>query len=237
MAIRMDAAADRLLRTANLLTFGGPWTVMFWARLVTDLNAQSLLFYSGSDDLLAYVALNTAVDGVTLQALTDGNPTAVTGTVLVVGTDYHITFVRGRTADLNEVYVNGVLDITHTGSAGTPNRMEFGGLTTLNLQRTDGRFSAIKRWDAILKAGEMRVQRPVRTTNLGGWYPCLDATDAATDYSGLGRNFTIGGTLTTEASPPVAWQQGRSRRVYVPDAAPAGWGPLLGMARNQLVAA
>ena len=60
--------------------------------------------------------------------------------------------------------------------------------------------------DAELLA-EMNRLRPASTTNLNLWTPMVAdvAATAYKDYSGNGRDWSAGGTITVEDGPPVGW--------------------------------
>jgi hypothetical protein len=52
------------------------------------------------------------------------------------------------------------------------------------------------------------VLRPIRTADLHLWTPMLassSASDAAKDYSGNGRDWTVNGSPTITDGPPVGW--------------------------------
>lgn len=189
---------------------------MFWVRLVSDLNAYSTFCYIGSDNYSSgYQSVGTTGDGTRLAA--DANGTEVTGSNLTTGVWYHIAIVRVSEFSLR-IYLDGTLDITNTNNFSNNSRWEFGAVGTGNNDRADIRLAHIKYWDAELTAEEvqqeMRVIRPHRSANLAGWYPLFPGSGERTrDYSGLGRNFTEGGTLTDEDGPPVSWG---APVIYVP---------------------
>lgn len=72
----------------------------------------------------------------------------------------------------------------------------------------DIRLSTAKVWDAVLTQAEIESEmnsvRPMRYTNLHLFSPLWSATDIL-DYSGNGKNWTAGGTLSTEENPPISW--------------------------------
>jgi Concanavalin A-like lectin/glucanases superfamily len=215
MAVRFDAAADRLLRTSGLIDYNAAYTVMGWVYLVSDLNAYGAIFSLNTGDVaqdLDYIGVNA--DGVSLISYVDiaATPTEVdSGYNFTVATWAHLAIVRASATSL-QVYINGVAQ----GSANTQNvagrtaatRMEFGAVGTGNIDRANARVQHVKIWSTNLSAAEIlqeyQVARPVRTDSLHLWTPLWGAADIA-DYSGNARDWTAGGTLTTEDGPPVSY--------------------------------
>jgi hypothetical protein len=233
MAVRCDAAADRLLLTSGLFDYNADYTVCFWAYLVSDLNALGRFFAintnSGGVDR---DTLGVNTDGTTFRIYTSGPSTfSATGTNLSTATWYHMALVR-TTGSQMLAYLNGVLNITCNGDSTTgrstaATRLEFGAENSVNDRRVDARFHAIKIWTAEFTqaeiANEMQVIRPVRLENLYGFWPCFPGSgERARDYSGNGRNFTESGTLTDEDPPPVAYG---ARPWFAPFVAAAGGQP------------
>lgn len=210
MAIRFDAAADRLLRTANLPAENGPFTVSFWVRFATVPGAGVYAFavYVGTD-----LEANITVAAGSLNAtwVLYGTAEASGGTV-AANTWYHALITRDTalTPDTT-LYIDGVSTLTSDGGASVPTRFEFGAAGTTNLDPFNGRVAAIKWWDVVLTGAEREAEQfnflPRRFANLQGFHPCIHAVaaDNVEDWSGLGRNFTTGGTLTVEDGPPISW--------------------------------
>jgi hypothetical protein len=212
MAIRFDASADNITRTADLLDHNALYTFMAWVYLVSDLNSNSTFFVISDGSAGNYDWLRTTTDGVTLQARVEVGAagTNSAGTALTVGQWAHLAMVRSSDTSL-QIYLNGVLDITNTrdvSARAAVGKMEVSVLGAGS--RADARFSAMKAWSTNLSqaeiASEMRVIRPVRLSNLYAWWPCFPGSgERARDYSGNGRNWAEGGTLTDEDPPPVGW--------------------------------
>ncbi|HXV42413.1 MAG TPA: LamG-like jellyroll fold domain-containing protein [Anaerolineae bacterium] len=227
MAVRFDAAADRLLRTTDLPDCNAAYTWMAWIYLVSDLNAVSNLFVFSDNSNGITEAAQTANDGVTLQINVRGpsGTGTVNGTLLNVGQWYHVAMVRETTTSV-KIYLDGVLDATSTidvSTRGAATRMEHGAKFSGNQQRSDSRQFAIKFWSTNLSLAEiqneMRTIRPHRTANLYGWWPCFPgATERLRDYSGNSRDWTEGGTLTDEDPPPLGW----GAQAYLVQVAAAG---------------
>lgn len=214
MAIRFDASADRLLRTSDLLDYNAAYTWMAWARIATDTNAYVAILTLNRGDDTAYETVGLNSDGTTLalQWYDGTNWGEPGGTNLTAGTWYHIAIVRTTTSQAY-IYLNGVQDIsfsTSIASRAAANRMEIGAKYTGNYDPLNGNIFAVKAWSAGLTIDEVNLERlairPIRTNNLYGFWPCLPgATERDNDYSGNGRDWTQGGTLTDEDPPPVSW--------------------------------
>lgn len=214
MAVRFDANSDRLLRTSDLIDYNAAYTLMGWIYLSSDLNTAVRIFNLNNNTLTDEDMLGLDVNGTTLRAraIIAGSGNFSTGSNLSVATWYHLAMVRDAAAAL-KIYLNAALDTTGTRNitGRTANtRLEIGAATGGNSNRFDGRVAYIKAWSAALTleevAQEMNVIRPVRTENLYGWWPTFPGSgERAADYSGNGRNWTEGGTLTDEDPPPVSY--------------------------------
>lgn len=212
MAVRYDAAADRLLRTSDLINYNAVYTVMGWIYLVSDLNAAgrfwSLNTNSTTNDF-DFVGVNT--DGTTLIARTAVGAATTTGSGsnLSIATWYHVALVRSAT-NMLDVYLNGTLDSNHTRSTSgrtAVTRMEAGAWTTGNANRSDARMAAMKAYSTNLTAAEIAAEMlsyaPIRTSNLYEWWPLLPGANRPNGFSANVRHWTEGGTLTDEDGPPI----------------------------------
>lgn len=213
MSVRFDAASDRLLRTTDLLDYNSPYTLMFWVYLAADQDAitvpAAMFRDTGNVD-----DIRTLADGVTIgvrsRALGVGG--TISGSALALNTWYHLAMVRESATSL-KLYVDGVLDATATQSISGRNtilRMELGAESSADIGPMNGRVAGIKAWSVGLTQPQVANERftliPRRLANPYAWWPCFPGiTDRLRDYSGNGRNWTEGGTLTDEAGPPVAW--------------------------------
>lgn len=233
MAVRFDAAADRLLRTANLPSGAGPWTISLWVRLASYGGGGSygMAFYVGADNY----ALRTAYAGRNTSewVLGSGSAEVSSGTTIALDTWYHMVVTRDEslTPD-SEMFIDGVSTLSLSGAnGGTATRFEFGAVGTTDQDNWDGRIAAIKWWDVVLTpaqiAAEMFVTLP-RFANPQGFYPTVQDTAAGLleDWSGQGRNFTAGGTLAVEDGPPISWGAPVQFGLPVIAAAAAGEAPL-----------
>lgn len=207
-SLRFDGSTDILTRTSNNPTVTS-FTMMAWVKISVDINTYTAMMIMATNPLSAYYYVGTTADGTTLEAFSNGNP-ELTGTNLAVGTWYHVAFtVSGTGAGTFLVYLNGVLDITQSGSVSVTNgAMQFGNDDISEF--FNGCIAAIKVYSAVLPVAdiqnEMQSYRPRRTLNLNTWKPNLSTADQTIDYSGNGFDMTVGGTLATEDGPPISWE-------------------------------
>lgn len=210
MSVRFDAAADRLLRTTDLLDYNSPYTWMAWVYLVSDLNTVSTFFVSGDDTVNNYDRITTTPDGVSLRlaVIVGGTLTNIDGVSLTVGIWSHLTIVRESATSI-KMYLNGTLAGTNTRAITgrtAATRMEHGAYRSANTLRSDSRVAYIKAWSAALTLLEVQAEKDVagavRTANLYGEWKTPIGSDRVADTSGNGRNWTESGTLTDEAQPP-----------------------------------
>lgn len=230
MAVRFDAAADRLLRTTDLLDYNAAYTKMAWIYLTSDLDAISVFFTQNDNSANNLDQLMTSPTGTLLQirVVVGGAATNTNGSTVSTGTWYHVALVRESVTSL-KLYFDAVLDSTNTrdvtGRAAS-SRMEHGARSSGNNNRYDGRVYAIKYWSAALTLAEIANERPYiwprRFANLYECWPCLaGATERLRGYV-KGRNWTESGTLTDEAPPSVAWGIAPQFPQLTPAAAAAG---------------
>lgn len=214
MAVRFDAAADRLLRTAEIPSLNQTWTLMFWVYLTSDLNNFSTFVNIGSSVFATqqYQFVGTDSNGTTI--INDRGGSSSTGINMSTARWYHIAILYGAAANRTDVYVDGILGPQSTQSSmGDPvgARFEFGAVSTANTDRMNGRIAFIKWWNnRILSQAEIQTEmfsiKPKFTESLAGFWPTLAGLgERSRDYSGFGRDFTEGGTLTDEQDPPVTW--------------------------------
>lgn len=213
MAVRVDASGEYIRRTANLPT-NGAFTVAGWFNIVSDRTGQWRYF----------IALENATTNATdwaLLGLRDNNEFGIdnrsgSGTFSStpsVGTWFYAALyaIGNNTSDLKGIWWNtsGVAVTTQVGGshgAFTPAVLYIG---NDSYDEWNGiKFAHVKVWDAALTQTELEQEmwsvRPQRMANLNVWSPLFVHGDV-NDYSGNGRNWTAGGTLSTEDGPPVSW--------------------------------
>jgi hypothetical protein len=215
VAVRFDAAADRLLISTDPLVRLGLYTIMGWFQIVTDLNALGVFMCLNDNDVANIDRIGLNSDGTTLRVY-DGAAGA-NGTNLAVGTWYHIALTRDA-APLDgsnlRAYLNGVLDITlaRASNGGLANtRFEIGAEFSGNSRPFNGRVAYVKAWEGIQLTAteilqEMNVAYPVRRDSLYGWWPIFPGSgERIIDLLGNVHPWTAAGTLTDEDPPPVSW--------------------------------
>lgn len=221
MSVRFDAQADRLLRTTGLPSFDANYSVCFWFYLVTALseNQYALMFSLGGASYAAaydWFGLNRSGGDtrLILACTNDGgsNYNEAAGGVVTAAAWHHAAVVRSAN-NARALYLDGVNVANLTASYSTrtgPARMELGAYGTSGggEDRFDGRVAPVLVYTAALTADEVRAQarmvRPRRLEGLHLWSPLINASDVR-DLSGNARDWTVGGTLTTEADPPITW--------------------------------
>jgi len=218
MAVIFDAAADRLLRTTDLLNYNAAYTVMAWVNPTLTSGWNWLTLFALNDDTTSnyddvFIDENGGSPTICMKVVIGGAGTSlVHGTAPVSGAWVHVAAVRTNASNFY-IYVNGVVsgegtrDITGRAAA---TRMEIGGFGSEDGDRFVGRMAIAKAWTVAKTASdilqEMRVIRPLNTTGLYGWWPCFPgATERDNDYSGNGHDWTQNGTLTDGDPPPVSW--------------------------------
>ena len=241
MSVRFDAASDRLLRTSDLPSYNSAYTFDAWVYLVgTTGNAQTILGIDtnvdGANEDSLYIA--TGGGALSLFVATASATTDINGSANVtVGAWHHVAVVRESATSL-KAYLDGTLVATNTRNVGgrstAPTRMEIGGSYTANSYRFNGRVANVRIWTVALTATQVAEQSalytPSITTGLHLWTPLPGHTDLADD-SGNGRNWTAGGTLTTEGDPPVGPPSAHDLTATgVTTGAPALGAPALGQA-------
>lgn len=214
MAVRFNAAADRLLRTSDLLNYNSTYSWSLWIYIVSTVNPGTVLSLNdNSTDNGDVLRLTGTGLTLTLRVEVGAAQTSVDGSTLSTGQWYHIVVVRESVTSLN-LYLNESLDITNTRNVtgrAAASRMEVGAETSGNSRRADMRVAYQKAWSNsfVLSevANEGQAIRPLhKLESLYGFWPCLPgATERAKDYSGNGRNWTEGGTLTDEEADRLRW--------------------------------
>ncbi len=226
MAVRFDAAADRLVRTSDVLNHNSPYTFMEWVYLTSAAAGTfPTLFCDGTDDVNDYDVDQCYVRATSMvwRAYVDlgGASTYVSSSIpATVGRWYHIALVRASATSL-ALYVNGQAPVVNTRNITgrtTATRLEIGGDTSSDLNPLDGRVAAVKIWTTALTPAEiwqeMQCADPVTRLGqiYGGYRTPPGLGNRSRDYSGRGRHWTEVGTLTDEAPP---WIDPRPRHLPI----------------------
>jgi len=202
---------------------------MCWFKISVDRGNWSAIFYRGvtsGDGELPMFGISPS------RNLHLYNGVDTSGSVLAVGTWYHVCVVRNSSTDW-KFYLNGVQDGSVTSeTAVTIGRMNIGCdgpyYTSFGI---NGVVDSVKLYSTNLSVAEIQNEiwskTPRRTLNLVSWLPCVDATLANNylDQSGNGANWTLAaGTPTIEDGSPTIWRRGPSR-IFIPAAAASSFQP------------
>ena len=196
-----DSSADYLTRTSGptATSFSACW----WAVALSwpGTGYYGGLLSQGDNVCAAFIGTD---NGFLENSLCDGGNTY--GSELTVGTWYHFGWVRSA-AGGHIGYLNGVVDYTR---ASTNSSTSWNCLSTFTTGYNTGnlKMAHLKMWDNVQLTQaeiqqEMLIARPVRISNLWGWYPFVGSN--VLDQSGNGRNWTLHGSLALEDGPPVGW--------------------------------
>lgn len=212
MAIRLDASADYLSRTANLPA-STAFTISGWFRrrgaggaaveVLSGISRADLSSY-----YLAYVA------GGTLYVEVNGAYTAagafssdVWHFVALSSNGSGAGAAKIRRADVG---ATSLATTTRAGASFVSQLMVLCGVGDPNYY---GNFAVAgaKVWDRELSdselLSEMRRLTPASWQGLNLWTPMFhnSVASAARDFSGNGRHWTANGSLTIEDGPPIGW--------------------------------
>jgi hypothetical protein len=208
MAVRFDASGDILKRTANLPATSA-FTACGWARFVSIRAGQYQYFIelaNGTSNAGSYLIIGyrsgTAFEISTGNASASFASAPTTGTWFFWALTHNNTNLVGYWAHAGSALVTQSI----TGQSFTPAQLSIGN-DTWN-EWCDIEMSDTLIYDAVLTQAELEQQMyrslPVRTANLNIWSPLPSASDIV-DYSGNGRDWTSGGTLTSASGPPLSW--------------------------------
>ena len=212
MAIRLTATSSQdIRRTANLLTGRTAYTWMAWMYPLS-VTAWGTVLYLGNATECADADVFYVSGGARINMrsyLSTAEELAVTGTTpLSASTWYHVALVRTATDLL--VYLDGAVECTGANSYldRTTAGINCCGVRNGSQFYFDGRFAAIKQWQAALNVTEIAAEigkyKPQRAGDLHLWSPCFAGDpERLKDYSANGYNWTATGTLTDEADPPA----------------------------------
>lgn len=213
MAVRFDATTDYLERT-NVPV---PVSVCGWARLSVDRNDYTVLYFAdvnavGSASGPSY-GMVTDSDGTTLKHW-NGSVFGSSSRTLTVGDWIFWAWTVAGDGTTATWYHAAIDDATLTSEGATLTgsadglRHHVGNDPFANFW--DGVVHVKALWNVVLTSTELEherwTRRPQRWSDLYLWSPMwAGASERAKDYSGNGRDWTEGGTLTDEDHPPVSW--------------------------------
>lgn len=210
MSIGLAAAGDSLSRTADLLDYNSPFTIMGYAYF-TSLADFGAVFHLGTTSNVSYDHDQTGCDNASqsfLEASVASSFNSVVVSALSTATWYRWALIRESTT-LLRLRIDG----STTGTI-TENVAGRSAITRMNIGRrfvggsTEnqfiGRIAAVKAFtvglNATEEAAEAGFAAPVRTTDIYDWWPLELHTDLRGQANG--RDWSSSGTLTTVANPP-----------------------------------
>lgn len=215
MAIIVNASGEYLRRTANLPS-DSAWTGMCWMYLNSIRSSvyQYLIeLANATSSASSYQVIGFNSSGS--FEIHQGVSSQTFGSAPSAGAWYHVYLRNNGTTLSGGFRAVGASAYTtasiSSASAFTEAALYFGNDSWDEYM--DARLAAIKVWDAHLSDAEIELEfmrlTPARTANLNIWTPgILTGTDRVKDYSGNGRDWTAGGTLTDGDGPPVPWGTG-----------------------------
>lgn len=216
MSIRVDAVGDYLERA----TISPPFSICGWCYMVNDRNDYSTIFAIDIDQQTVgagtgrSLSLQTDNDGVTL-ALWD-NTAYVGARTLTPGQWFFWAMVFSSNTSAIWYHANlGDLSLYVSPTATTSNASNqyHHLMNNAYSEWFDGRQAYIKHWSVAKTeaqlTSEMLTIRPMSLSSVYLFTPTFPGSGIRVrDYSGNGRNWTEGGTLTDEDPPPISWGAG-----------------------------
>lgn len=209
MAVRFDAAADRLSYSA--VAPPAAFTITCWAYLSVDRNAVSVIGRVWVSAPSQVATWRTAADGTSGPQYFSDTGTISNTTNFVVGEWRKIAITRTGSSGQSLVATPagptevdaGTVDTAipvgltlagrHSGSANDP---------------WNGRLAYVRIWSAVLSQSEIEAEWasaiPVRSSDLWANWPLSTATDLTDTVAGRVLTTVAGVALTTEDGPPLA---------------------------------
>lgn len=213
MAVRFDAATDRISLLTTVPDPAAGITIAGWAYVSVDTNNNAV-----------FVRLHAADGGsTTLNFATDsdglGGPgyftvggSILASTGMAVGAWRKVAVTCTGTSGTVYVATPGgatEVDAGTVSGAASPTGLTFGARAHNNGDESfNGRLAYWRLWTTVLSQAQVEAEwlstTPVVTSNLWADWPLASAADL-TDHSGNGRDLTAGSTaVTTEDGPPLA---------------------------------
>lgn len=215
MAVRFDAATDRITYTGTSPTPSSGYTATCWLYISVDRNDFStfLRLHAASG---ATTVINAACgsDGVTPEIFTAGGSSPGPQSLPVAGWARVAITVTGTTSKVYVATGSAGATMSTTGNVGSSGATAATGFTVGGRSAVDGsewydgRIAYLRMWTTVLTQSEIEAEwaaaTPVRTSLLWADYPLLLASNLL-DQSGNGRHLSAGSTaVSTEGDPPVS---------------------------------
>lgn len=215
MAVRFDAAGDRVTWTGTAPTPSSGLTITLWAYISVDRNDWSTMIrLHASGGATTTTNLATDSGGVLPCNFTAGGSSPGPQALPVGDWGRVALTVTGTTSTVYVALGAAGATQSQAGTVGSnaavsPNSgYTLGGRSSGDSSEWyNGRLAHVRLWNTVLTQTEIEAEwasaTPVRTANLFADYRLADATDLA-DHSGNGRTLSAGSSaVTTEDGPPI----------------------------------
>lgn len=214
MAVSMQSTGDYLAKASGAWNYNAGYTAMMWAYPTSFPHLDALLAVNpagGLPDNSDSLQVQATTGEIFCTCGVGGSYTNSGGTTISVNTWANVAMRRNSTTSLGAV-INGVA-ASSPASGNVTSRSAAADLTVgappwITSRFFNGRLAALKIWTAALTdaeiLAEMRTVRPLRFTNLWGWWP-LFTPSLGKDLTGNGRDLTAAGTPISGDGPPVSW--------------------------------
>lgn len=224
MALQLNAATKWLQRTTDLINYNSAYAIMGWVRwgALTTFDTLWCLSDGTTNNRDILMLDTTSGNRLAVRVNAGGAQTTVTGTTtLSTGVWYHVALVR-ESATSVRVYLNGVSEGQNTRDVST--RAAISDMR-VNLDQAGANSSqidlaAMKAFTVSFSASEVVAERPffrpMRIGSLYEYWPML-SNNRQRGYA-RGRDWTINGTVSDVAPPPIGWGGDIILMQYVPPA-------------------
>lgn len=189
MAVRFDAAADRLTHNGAYPQTSAGWTYTAWVRIDVDRNDYSTwLRTSASASTVATMGTNS--DGLQGANYFTASGSATTSTLFTVGVWVPVAGTRSASSgDLFTYYqptlgttISGTVDLATSDITDTPDQICIGGRGSADANEwLNGDVAHVRIWSAELSQSEIEAEwasiAPVRTTDLHSNWPLYSYGD------------------------------------------------------------
>lgn len=213
MAVRFDAATDRISIADTLPDPAMAITITGWAYVSADTGANATMCRvhaaSGGSTSITFATDGAAPAGA---GYFTGGGSITSSTQSPVGAWRKVAVTcTGTSGNLYVATVGGGTDndAGTVAGAASPTGLTLGGRSPVDgSEWFNGRLAYWRVWSAALSQAEIEAEwastTPVRAAGLWADWPLETHTDL-TDHSGNGRDLSAGSTaVTTEAGPPLA---------------------------------
>lgn len=233
MAVRFDAATDRISLAATIPDPSAGFTLLGWAYVSVDRDDFSTMArVHASSGASTTVTFATGSEGLGGPGYFTGGGSVTNATGFTVGAWRKVAISCTGTTGRCYVATDGgstEADSGTVGGAASPTGITLGGRSPVDgAEWFNGRLAYWRLYSAELTQAEIETEwasaTPVRTSNLWADWPLEVHTDL-TDHSGNGRNLSAGSTATTtEDGPPVSSAITGTGAVTAPAATVSGAG-------------